>query len=108
MNSRLDQLLNFHKENPKDSFLLFALAKEYEGLGQVGNALFHYQELVKSDPEYIGTYYHLGKLQQQQGTFEQAMATFETGIAMAQQIKDRHALGELNAAKMDLEDLMEE
>jgi tetratricopeptide (TPR) repeat protein len=101
---RLQQLLAFYESNPGDAFIVFALAKEYEGLGNTEKALELYQRLVAESPEYIGTYYHLGKILE---VLEQPAAAFQTykdGMAMAKKIGDQHAFSELAAAKLDLGD----
>ena len=66
---RLKQLQGFLENSPNDSFLLFAIAKEYEGLGQDEQALEHYLLLTQTDPGYIGTYYHLAKLYERKEEF---------------------------------------
>ena len=39
--TRLKQLLSYLEATPKDSFLLFAVAKEYEGQNQLDLSLIH-------------------------------------------------------------------
>ena len=105
MNSqRLQQLLSFIADSPDDAFLLFALAKEYEGQGATENAFKYYLQLQQTNPDYVGLYYHLGKLQEKNGQFDDALSTYKQGIAVAQKIGDRHALGELMEAKMNIDD----
>lgn len=101
--SRLQQLYALLQETPSDSFLLFALAKEYEKLGDEAQALTYYLKLVETDPTYVGTYYHLGKLYESQEQFPQALESYEKGMQFAKQAGDQHALSELLAAKMNLE-----
>mgnify|MGYP000184972565 CR=1 FL=1 len=101
---RLQQLLQFHSESPNDAFLLFAIAKEYEKLGNETLSLEYYQKTVATTPDYVGTYYHLGKLLQKKGEIQQALDAFKSGIAVAQKIGDRHALSELAAAKLEISD----
>ncbi|RMG87186.1 MAG: tetratricopeptide repeat protein, partial [Bacteroidetes bacterium] len=48
--TRLNQLLKFLEDSPKDSFLMFAVAKEYEGLGDQQKALDFYLRLTETDP----------------------------------------------------------
>lgn len=102
--SRLAQLQNFLSNSPEDSFILFALAKEYEKLGQHQPALQHFLQLVDSDPEYIGTYYHLGKLYEQLGDPQQAWTTYTTGMEIAQRLGEQHARQELAGARLFLGD----
>ena len=101
---RLQQLLSLLKNSPGDSFLIFAIAKEYEGLGDVDQALLHYCELVEHDADYVGTYYHLGKLYEKLDDPEKAFSTYKNGMEVAKKIGDQHALSELAGAKLNLGD----
>ena len=101
---RLDQLLAFHKESPTDSFILFALAKEYEKQSALEKALQYYQQLTSDHPDYVGTYYHLGKLYERLDQAATAFQTYKDGMAVAKKIGDQHALGELAGAKLALGD----
>lgn len=102
--NRLQTLLNFLEANPNDAFILFALAKEYEKLQQPQEALTYFQRLEKEHPDYVGTYYHLGKLLEQLDQPEKAFATYKTGMAIAKKQGDQHALSELAGAKLNLGD----
>ncbi len=96
--NRLQQLFNFLESSPGDAFISFAIAKEYEGLGDLDKSLATYEELVKSKPDYVGTYYHLGKLYEKLERFEEAETTFTSGIAVAKAAGDKHSAGELQGA----------
>lgn len=102
--NRLDQLLSFLQESPDDSFLLFAVAKEYEGQNNLEKALNYYQKLQSQDPDYVGTYYHLGKLYERFEDYQTAFFTYKQGMAIAQKVGDQHALSELAGAKLNLGD----
>lgn len=101
---RLEQLLNFYQDSPEDGFILFALAKEYEGLGQSDLALEHYLKLQGIDPNYIGLYYHLGKLYEKFQQEQKAWDTYTEGLKRAQQAGDQHAASELAGARLNLGD----
>ncbi len=102
--SKLDSILSFLSENPKDPFLKYALGKEYEKLGQLEKTTELFENLIQSDPDYIGTYYHLGKIYERQSAPEKAVAIYQSGILVARKIGDKHAEGELAGAKMMIED----
>lgn len=102
MNNRLQYLLNLLESQPGESFVLFAVAKEYEKGNDDAKALEFYRKLRAADPAYVGLYYHLGKLYERLGDTEQAREAYEAGSATARQAGDRHALGELQAALLDL------
>jgi len=101
--ARIDQIVEMLKTDPEDSFLLFALAKEYEKSGQEKMALTTYNKLLKTDPDYLGLYYHLGKLYESLDQKEDALSTYDLGIALGTKLKDLHALSELKSAKMNCE-----
>ncbi len=99
--SRLKQLLSMLSENELDSFLRFAVAKEYEGQGNLQKALEYYLKLLQDDPDYIGTYYHLGKLYEQLDESDWAVEIYNKGLATARAQGDRHAYNELAAARLE-------
>src|SRR3978361_140322 len=92
--SRLDKLLEFIKNEPGDEFLKYALATEYLRLNQVDNALVYYEDLITNHPNYVGTYYHLGKLYEALNRKQDAINTYETGMKTATLTRDNHAFSE--------------
>jgi tetratricopeptide (TPR) repeat protein len=102
MNARIQKLLEYLKESPNESFLLFALAKEYEGMEMIVEARSYYQQLMDKDPDYVGLYYHFGKLSESQEKLDEAMLIYTKGMDVAKKIGDRHALAEIKEAAMGL------
>jgi len=100
---RIDTLKSFLIEDPEDSFVIFALAKEYEKHGILKSALDTYLDLKTKDPDYIGLYYHLGKLYEELAEKDEAMKTYEEGVILAKKLADFHSLSELHTAKTNLE-----
>lgn len=98
MPDRLDALLQFYEDDPDDAFTQFALAQEYLKRGDTEQALAFFTRLVEQQPDYVGTYYHLGKLQEQLGRSEAAVATYQQGIRVAQGQRDFKNLSELQDA----------
>lgn len=105
---RLERLLEFFKNDPNDPFLKYALATEYLRLNNTDEALRYYLDLVDKHTDYIGTYYHLGKLYEQLERQNDALKTYEQGIEIAKRIKDQHALSELLGVYNSLQDEMDE
>jgi tetratricopeptide (TPR) repeat protein len=103
MTNRLQQLLHLSESSPNDAFLLFAIAKEYEGMNEPQQALDWYLRLKNSQPGYVGLYYHLGKLYEITEQRDHALDAYATGIEVAAKAGDLHALSELKGAKMNLE-----
>ena len=104
MSQRLQYLLQLSESSPGDSFVLFALAKEYEKGGDSARALEYYEKLRSADPGYVGLYYHLGKLFEQNRDYPNAVLTYKQGIETARKASDFHSLSELNGALLNLED----
>ncbi len=104
MSKRLPLLQQLLDSSPNDSFALFAIAKEYEGMGDLQQALDFYQRLQTTNPGYVGLYYHLGKLYEKLEQQPEALVAYRLGMEVAQKAGDRHSWGELNEARMELDD----
>ncbi|MCC6462880.1 MAG: tetratricopeptide repeat protein [Saprospiraceae bacterium] len=104
MSQRLQRLQQMLAASPGDSFLLFAIAKEFESLGDLDQAFEHYLRLRDTDPDYVGLYYHLGKLFEKTAQLDRAIQTYRQGIAVAKKAGDRHAWSELNGARLEIDD----
>lgn len=99
----MQQLLALLESSPQDAFLLFAIAKEYEGIGDIAKALETYRQLENAVPDYVGLYYHLGKLLEKLEETEAAKAAYDKGLEVAKAAGDRHAWNELSSARMNME-----
>ncbi|MDF2430370.1 MAG: hypothetical protein JWP44_1 [Mucilaginibacter sp.] len=106
--SRLEKLLEFIKNEPEDPFLKYALATEYLRLNETDKALEYYEDLTAHHPNYVGTYYHLGKLYEALGRKEDAIKTYETGMKVTREQRDNHALSELQAVYNELTGLYDD
>lgn len=102
--NRIEKLLELLETSPEDSFLQHALGLEYLKAGDRERALDFFSGLLQQNPDYVGTYYHLGKLQAGMGNSSQAIATYEKGMAVAKAQNDRHAYSELQGALEELTD----
>ena len=104
MSSRLEQLLAMLQEDPKDSFLRYAVAVEYAAAGNHREAITRIESLVADQPDYLGAYYKLGQLHEQTGDAEKALDVYKRGAVVAKQQNNTKTLGELNTAILLLED----
>ena len=100
---RRQALLNLLKDSPDDAFLLFALAKQCESEHQIQEALELYEKLSKHHPDYIGLYYHYGKLLGALERTPEAEGVFREGIERATAQGDFHATAELRGALEELD-----
>lgn len=99
----LENLLRFHEEDPDDAFTRFALATEYLKRNEVDRALYFFEGLVRDIPEYVGTYYHLGKLYEKLGRRQEALEIYRKGIEVAQAQREFHLRAELQSALLEAE-----
>ena len=102
--NRVEKLLDFLKASPTDSFLQHALALEYIKAGNDELAKNLFEMIITREPDYIGSYYHLGKLLERIGDTAAAISIYKTGMAECKKLKDNHAYNELQAALEELED----
>ena len=96
--TRLSKLLEFLESDPNDPFILYALATEYNGLNDREKAYSFYLLLTEKHPDYVGTYYHFGKLLELEGKKEKAIEIYNTGMQVARAKRDMHAFSELQGA----------
>ena len=64
-----------------------------------------FNEVLKREPTYIGSYYHLGKLLERIGDSTKALRVYKRGMEVATSANDHHSYTELQAAYEDLEDI---
>jgi len=107
--TRLSKLLDFLESDPNDPFILYALATEYNALNDKEKAYSFYLQLTDQHPDYVGTYYHLGKLLEKDSQKEKAIEIYQKGMQVARNKRDMHAFSELqgaynSAAGLDYED----
>ena len=106
---RLQKLLDFLQNEPNDPFLKYALATEYLNANDLDTAMRFYEDLLKNHSDYVGTYYHAGKLYEQLDRKGDAIVTYQKGMQVARTANDTHAFSELqgvynSAMGLDYED----
>ena len=101
---RISKLKEYLKTEPGDNFLQHALALEYIKIGDDEEAKKLFREILKREPGYVGSYYHLGKLLERDGEREQAIDVYKKGMEKAKAVNDFHSYNELQAACEDAED----
>ncbi len=99
---RIEKLKAFLKQTPADSFLNHALALEYIKLGDDRQARTLFEEILRREPGYVGSYYHLAKLLERTGYTDEAVKVYERGMEEAKKAGDNHAFGELRGAYEEL------
>ena len=101
---RIDKLNEFLKANPGDSFLQHALALEYIKINDDAAARQLFETLLKREPGYVGSYYHLAKLLERANDINAAIAIYEKGMEEAKKAGDKHAYNELMMSKEEIEE----
>lgn len=106
--SKIKQLARQIKNNPGDSFSKFALALEFRKQGEFKKARILFEDILSSDPDYIGVYYHLGKLYEALDRLNDAQTLYQKGITIANNQDKQRTEKELKEALQQLEIEMEE
>ena len=99
---KIDRLKEFLTAAPEDCFVKHALALEYIKQGDDDMARQQFDELLRLNENYIGSYYHLAKLLERTGNTEDAIKVFEKGMEKSKTAGDRHTYSELQSALEDL------
>lgn len=95
---RLQQLLDYLRDDAEDPFLHYAVAMEHVRAGDDAAAEPYFSALLQRFSTYVGTYYHYGKLLERTGQKEKAIEVFREGIKVASDARERNALRELKEA----------
>lgn len=101
--SRLEELHSFLKENPSDPFLKFAIGQEHLKAGELEKSREVLENLIKEHPDYVASYYHLGKILEKMDQKDLVQSMYEEGIKVAQRVGDGHTQGELMQALADFQ-----
>jgi len=104
---RIAKLKDYMKTAGKDSFLQHALALEYIKIKDDEEAKKLFNEILKREPTYIGSYYHLGKLLERTGDPQKALRVYQRGMEVATAANDHHSYTELQGAFEDLDDIQQ-
>ena len=99
---RIEKLKEYLNASGKDSFLQHALALEYIKIGDDLAAKDLFNDILRREPTYVGSYYHLAKVLERLGDIEKAIRIYERGLEEAKAADDTHTYNELRAAYDDL------
>lgn len=90
------------KANPDDSFSKFALALEFLKQDELKRAKLLFEDVYEKEPEYVGVYYHLGKLYERLAMTDRAKKMYREGIEIAKAQKEKRTHKELTEALAEL------
>lgn len=91
------------EKNPNDPFLNYAAALEYRKENERAKALRLLKKLTEKHPDYLPTYYQLGKMLEEKGKADEAIAVYRTGHELARKNNDAKTMGELSEALLILD-----
>ncbi len=100
--NRIEKLNEFLKDNPSDSFVQHALALEYIKIGDDDKAQKLFEDILRTNPSYTGSYYHLAKLLERKDDREKAIKIYEKGMDEAKIAGEYHVFSELKNAYEEL------
>ncbi|MBK7763381.1 MAG: tetratricopeptide repeat protein [Bacteroidetes bacterium] len=103
LQSRIEKLNAMLVLQPEDCFLLHAKGLELLKLNKTLEALQSFQEVIRVNELYVGTYYHLARCFELLQRFDEAIETYKKGILVATKVKDMHARNELLMALEEIE-----
>jgi tetratricopeptide (TPR) repeat protein len=100
---RIRMLEKFLKDDPSDTFSIYALALEYQKQNvEKANELF--EILLNEHPSYLPTYYIAGAFYADQAKPMRALEILRKGLVLAKIQKNPSSARELQAAIENLED----
>jgi len=102
--TRLEKLLELYETDKTDPFVRYGIALEYNALQEYDNALQWFEELRRTEPDYVPTYYMLAGVYRALERYAEAVEIYKQGMSAARKAGDSHAFAELQAALEELED----
>lgn len=100
--SRIEMLLKMQKEKPEDPFFVYALGLEYLNSDR-DKAKKLFEDLLKSNKDFLPTYYQLGKMYELEENFELALSVLRDGAELAKALNETKTLNEINSAILEIE-----
>lgn len=102
--TRVDALLRFIAQAPRDPFPRYALAMEHKNAGRLQDARATFESLIAVCPDYTPSYLHAGNTLVALGEKGAAGVVYRRGIDVCAQRGDTHARGEIEGALAALGD----
>lgn len=98
MNPRIEQIFQFLKEDPNDSFMNYALALEYIKESDLDLAVSQLYKTIELDPNYVAAYYQLGKVYESTGQMIKASEAYLKGMDLTKNDTNRKTYFEFKEA----------
>ncbi len=97
-NLRIETLKQYLADDPTDDFSQYALALEFEKLGNIADAISNLEQILKRNPNYLASYYQLGKFYESEKDSSKATSAYERGMEIALKQNNQKTLNELRSA----------
>ena len=101
--SRIEQLERIAAKSKKP-LPWYGLAMEYRSAGDVERSLATFARVHEFDARYVPAYFMCGQLLAEQGRTADARDELARGIAVAREVGDAHAVGEMQGLLDTLDD----
>ena len=98
VSERMRKLAAMLEKEPRDVFLLYAMAMEHKKLGKAAEALEYLKTVLEVDPGYAVAHQQAGQVHEMSGDIEAAKQAYRDGIAAARKKGDLHAAEEMEGA----------
>lgn len=100
----MQQLQQMLQKEPRDAFLLYAMALEYKKAGNNPEAIGYLDRVLAVDPGYCYAYHQKGLVHEAAGNLAAARQAYRDGMEAAAKKGDAHARQEIEAALMAIEE----
>jgi tetratricopeptide (TPR) repeat protein len=100
---RLNKLQAMLQRQPGDPFLLYGIAMEHKGRGELDLAIEFLQKAAAADPNYSYAHYQMGQVREIMGDVQAARLAYRAGIEAARRAGDEHARSEIETALAEVE-----
>jgi predicted Zn-dependent protease len=95
MSSRREKIEAMLKEEPKDQFLRYSLACEYDNEDRTDESLALFQDLIADQPTHVHSFLRGAQLLVKLDRIADARAMLRDGIEAAREQNELHAAGEM-------------
>ena len=99
----VEQLEKLLASDPRDPFVLYALAQEHAKGGDITRSVEYFDRCLAADPAYCYAYFHKARVLHEAGRTPEAVGTLREGAAAAKKAGDAHALSEISGFLDEIE-----
>ena len=96
MNNRRDKILVMLKDDPEDAFLLYSLAMDHRGAGEIQPALDVFDRLISRETPHVPAYFMSAQMLADQDRVDESRTRLRDGIDEARRQNDSHAAAEMS------------